>query len=99
MHCSPRLMAGLVALAQVLFVLAQPAQAVEPGGSVAALLSQGYHIVGKQAEQRTLAGAAPYRELPRQVLVTVYQLARNGERVSCTLTYDSQRETLQTLCR
>ena len=87
------LLAGLIAL------LAGTVAAAEPGKQVAAYRAEGYTIAGKQEEERSVPGKPPYEQLKRVVHVTTYRLERGAEKVVCEVTYDSQLDTIATLCK
>ena len=65
---------------------------------VAAYIADGFRIAAKQEEERVLPGKAPYADHNRVVLVTKYQLERGAESVICEVSYDSQQDTITTVC-
>lgn len=80
-------------------VMAIPALAADAAGrDVAAYLADGYEIAEKREETRTLPGKPPYENLTRTVHVTTYRLQKGGETVVCQVTYDSQQDSIATVC-
>lgn len=66
--------------------------------NVAAYVADGFHIAEKQEERQVLPGKAPYAAQKRVVLVTKYLLERGAEKVVCEVAYDSQQDTITTVC-
>lgn len=74
------------------------AVAQAPPLTVREYLAAGYRIESKTVEQKEAPGLPPYEELRRLVEVSTYVLVRDGFRVTCIMAYDSQRESLATVC-
>lgn len=91
-------MRWLLAFASAL-ALAGPVLADEPHKSISAYLADGFTVADKREEKRTVPGVPPYEQLRRVLHVTTYRLERAGEAVICTVTYDSQQETISTVCQ
>lgn len=62
-------------------------------------LADGYTIAEKREEEHRLPGKPPYEQLERVVHVTTYRLERNGDAVTCEVAYDSQQDSIATICR
>lgn len=89
----------IASFAFVLLTATEAATAATVPASVADYLAQGFQIAAKTEEKRVLPGTAPYENRDRWVLVTIYDLRRGEERVTCTLVYDSQRDSFATECQ
>ena len=77
--------------------VASSGTAVEPT-STHSLLSNGWTIVEKSEEQRTLPGIAPYQNLTRVLQITRYRLQKGDARMTCETAYDSQRDAFEESC-
>ena len=92
-------MRWLIAVALAITPGAAVAADDAPKQDVAAYLADGFVIAGKQEETHTLPGKPPYADRQRVVQVTTYDLERGGDRITCEVIYDSQKETISTACQ
>ena len=67
-------------------------------GELAQRLSSGWEIVKKVERIEVRPGLPPYREIPRRVLVTLYEIAKANRLLKCRLEYDSQRDHFEESC-
>lgn len=66
--------------------------------TIVSLQSDGWTIVDKTAEQRTLPGVAPYQDLKRVVQIVRYRLEKGGATMTCETVYDSQLDHFEENC-
>lgn len=80
-------------------MLTLPLSAAASPPSVADYLADGYTIAEKRAIVEVVKGAPPYSDLPRRIQRTTYRLVKPGSAsIACTLSYDSQQDTMTTAC-
>jgi hypothetical protein len=92
------LLAGVLALLAGVPAGAPALAAPAADQGVAVYLADGYEIAEKREETRTLPGKPPYENLTRTVHVTTYRLRKGAETVVCEVTYDSQQDSIATVC-
>jgi hypothetical protein len=81
------------------WLAAGQAMAAEAARDMAAYLADGYRIAEKQEEKRTVPGKPPYERMKRVLHITTYRFERGAEQVICEVTYDSQQDTIATICQ
>ncbi|MBC8451702.1 MAG: hypothetical protein H8D70_00585 [Rhodospirillaceae bacterium] len=72
---------------------------VSPRPTIISLQSEGWVIVKKTAEQKTLPGVAPYQDLKRVVQIVRYRLKKGDATMMCETAYDSQLDHFEESCR
>jgi len=72
---------------------------VSPRPTIISLQSEGWVIVKKTAEQKTLPGVPPYQDLKRIVQIVRYRLEKGDAMMTCETAYDSQLDRFEENCR
>jgi len=89
---------GLGAFAFIATVSALPQWAVGQSTGVYGLTQAGWEIVEQIEKQEIRSGVSPYSSLQRVVSIMEYRLEKDGRRMVCWVSYDSQQDTLEEKC-
>ena len=65
---------------------------------IANLRSSGWTEIEKREETTKLSGETPYRNLIRIIQTTYYIFHKEGKKIACWISYDSQRDKISEEC-
>ena len=89
---------GLGAFAFIAAVSVLPQWAVGQSTGVYGLTQAGWEIVEQIEKQEIRSGVSPYSSLQRVVSIMEYRLEKDGRRMVCWVSYDSQQDTQEEKC-
>ena len=72
------------------------ARGQSPG--VHGLTQAGWTIIKQVEKQEVRSGVSPYTHLQRVVSITEYHLEKDGQRMICRMSYDSQQDVQEEDC-
>ena len=87
-------------LASVIILTAAllPSWATGQSAGVHGLTQAGWTIVKQVEKQEVRSGVSPYAHLQRVVSITEYHLEKDGQRMICRMSYDSQQDVQDEDC-
>ena len=87
-------------LASVIILTAAllPSWATGQSAGVHGLTQAGWTIVKQVEKQEVRPGVSPYTHLQRVVSITEYHLEKDGQRMICRMSYDSQQDVQEEDC-
>ena len=87
-----------LAQAVILTAVLLPGWAMGQSPSVHGLTQAGWTIVKQVEKQEVRSGVSPYNHLQRVVSITEYHLQKDGQRMICRMSYDSQQDVQEEDC-
>ena len=87
-----------VAQAVILTAALLPSWAMGQSPSVYSLTQAGWIIVKQVEKQEVRFGVSPYTHLQRVFSITEYHLEKDGQRMICRMSYDSQQDVQEEDC-
>ena len=87
-----------LALTAILTAALLPSWAMAQSPGVHGLTQAGWTIVKQVEKQEVRSGISPYTHLQRVVSITEYHLEKDGQRMICRMSYDSQQDVQEEDC-
>ena len=87
-----------LALTVILTAALLPSWAMAQSPGVHSLTQVGWTIVKQVEKQEVRPGVSPYTHLQRVVSITEYHLQKDGQRIICRMSYDSQQDVQEEDC-